>query len=113
MCVCVIICLSGIPYTPHGTSGHTSSLLVLQGMEGFQTAQKLDKLGMRGSNTCELIFEDCKVPGEREMANQQLYTLYRGIVYQCSLIFSKQSFDILSCIYYTCTKLGNWGKVRY
>lgn len=38
--------------------------LTLQGMSGFRTAQKLDKLGMRGSNTCELIFEDCKVPGE-------------------------------------------------
>ena len=32
-------------------------------MEGFSTGQKLDKLGMRGSNTGELIFEDCKVPG--------------------------------------------------
>ena len=34
-----------------------------QGMEGFSTAQKLDKLGMRGSSTSELVFEDCKVPG--------------------------------------------------
>lgn len=33
-------------------------------MPGFSTSKKLDKLGMRGSNTCELIFEDCKVPGE-------------------------------------------------
>lgn len=32
-------------------------------MEGFTQAEKLDKLGMRGSNTGELIFEDCKVPG--------------------------------------------------
>ena len=32
-------------------------------MEGFSTSPKLDKLGMRGSNTCELVFEDCKVPG--------------------------------------------------
>jgi isovaleryl-CoA dehydrogenase len=31
-------------------------------MKGFTTAQKLDKLGMRGSNTCELVFEDCEVP---------------------------------------------------
>jgi len=38
-------------------------LVFLKGMAGFSTAQKLDKLGMRGSNTCELIFEDCKVPG--------------------------------------------------
>ena len=34
-----------------------------QGMEGFSSGPKLDKLGMRGSNTGELIFEDCKVPG--------------------------------------------------
>lgn len=33
-------------------------------MPGFSTSKKLDKLGMRGSNTCELIFEDCKVPGK-------------------------------------------------
>jgi isovaleryl-CoA dehydrogenase len=36
----------------------------VKGMEGFSTAQKLDKMGMRGSNTCELVFEDCKVPGK-------------------------------------------------
>lgn len=33
-------------------------------MKGFSTAQKLDKLGMRSSNTCELVFEDCYVPKE-------------------------------------------------
>jgi isovaleryl-CoA dehydrogenase len=33
-------------------------------MKGFATAQKLDKLGMRGSNTCELVFADCEVPAE-------------------------------------------------
>ena len=33
-------------------------------MQGFRTAQKLDKLGMRGSDTCELIFENCEVPEE-------------------------------------------------
>ena len=33
-------------------------------MPGFSTSKKLDKLGMRGSNTCELVFEDCEVPGE-------------------------------------------------
>jgi isovaleryl-CoA dehydrogenase len=35
-----------------------------EGIKGFSTAQKLDKLGMRGSNTCELVFEDCEVPEE-------------------------------------------------
>ncbi len=46
-----------------GTSGITAFLIV-KGFAGFSTAQKLDKLGMRGSDTCELIFEDCHVPDE-------------------------------------------------
>src|SRR6185369_4276295 len=41
-----------------------TAFLVEKGMKGFRTAQKLDKLGMRGSNTCELVFEDCEVPAE-------------------------------------------------
>ena len=39
-----------------------TAFLVEKGFAGFSTAQKLDKLGMRGSNTCELVFEDCEVP---------------------------------------------------
>ena len=46
-----------------GTRGLTA-FLVEKGFPGFRTGQKLDKLGMRGSNTCELIFEDCEVPEE-------------------------------------------------
>lgn len=42
---------------PHGIT----AFIVEKGMKGFRTAQKLDKLGMRGSDTCELIFEDCEV----------------------------------------------------
>jgi isovaleryl-CoA dehydrogenase len=41
-----------------------SAFLIEKGMKGFTTAQKLDKLGMRGSNTCELVFDDCEVPAE-------------------------------------------------
>jgi len=41
-----------------------TAFLVEKGMPGFRTAQKLDKLGMRGSNTCELVFEDCEIPAE-------------------------------------------------
>jgi len=44
-----------------GAKGITA-FLVEKGMKGFSTAQKLDKLGMRGSNTCELVFEECEVP---------------------------------------------------
>jgi isovaleryl-CoA dehydrogenase len=43
-----------------GSKGITA-FLIERGMPGFSTAQKLDKLGMRGSDTCELIFEDCRV----------------------------------------------------
>jgi isovaleryl-CoA dehydrogenase len=41
-----------------------TAFLVEKGMAGFTTAQKLDKLGMRGSDTGELVFEDCEVPAE-------------------------------------------------
>ncbi|MDF2371273.1 MAG: isovaleryl-CoA dehydrogenase [Rhizobiaceae bacterium] len=44
-----------------GSRGITA-FLIERTMAGFSTAQKLDKLGMRGSNTCELVFEDCEVP---------------------------------------------------
>ena len=39
-----------------------TAFIVEKGMPGFSTAQKLDKLGMRGSNTCELVFENCRIP---------------------------------------------------
>ena len=41
-----------------------TAFLIEKGMKGFSTAQKLDKLGMRGSDTCELVFSDCEVPEE-------------------------------------------------
>jgi len=46
-----------------GPRGMTA-FLIEKGFKGFSTAQKLDKLGMRGSNTCELVFQDCEVPAE-------------------------------------------------
>ncbi len=41
-----------------------TAFLIEKGFKGFSTAQKLDKLGMRGSDTCELVFQDCEVPSE-------------------------------------------------
>lgn len=41
-----------------------TAFIIEKGYKGFSTAQKLDKLGMRGSNTCELVFQDCEVPEE-------------------------------------------------
>lgn len=46
-----------------GSKGITA-FIVEKKFAGFSTAQKLDKLGMRGSNTCELVFENCKIPAE-------------------------------------------------
>ena len=47
-----------------------TAFVVEKGMPGFSTAQKLDKLGMRGSNTCELVFEDCEVPAENVLGEE-------------------------------------------
>ena len=52
-----------------GSRGITA-FIVEKGMKGFSTAQKLDKLGMRGSNTCELVFEDCEVPEENVLGTE-------------------------------------------
>src|SRR2546422_8581864 len=46
-----------------------TAFIVEKGLEGFSTAQKLDKLGMRGSNTCELVFQDCEVPEENILSD--------------------------------------------
>ncbi|GAA5833365.1 hypothetical protein JCM9279_001504 [Rhodotorula babjevae] len=58
--------------TGEGSKGITT-FIVEKGFDGFSTAQKLDKLGMRGSNTCELVFEDCFIP-----SSQVLGKLNRG-----------------------------------
>ncbi len=49
---------------PAGGSKGITAFIVEKNFKGFSTAQKLDKLGMRGSNTCELVFNDCEVPEE-------------------------------------------------
>ncbi|MGK0336302.1 MAG: isovaleryl-CoA dehydrogenase [Candidatus Azotimanducaceae bacterium] len=52
-----------------GSRGMTA-FIVERGYGGFSQAQKLDKLGMRGSNTCELVFEDCEVPAENILGRE-------------------------------------------
>ena len=49
--------------TDPGAGKHgITAFIIEKGMKGFSTSSKLDKMGMRGSNTCELIFNDCEVP---------------------------------------------------
>ena len=52
-----------------GPKGITA-FVIEKGLKGFSTAQKLDKLGMRGSNTCELVFDNCEVPAENVLGNE-------------------------------------------
>jgi isovaleryl-CoA dehydrogenase len=58
-----------------------TAFLVERGTPGFSTAQKLDKLGMRGSNTCELVFQDCEIPAENVLGevDEGVYILMRGL----------------------------------
>src|SRR6202044_1759970 len=55
---------------PAAGSRGISAFIVERGSKGFSTAQKLDKFGMRGSSTCELVFDDCPVPASRLVGAQ-------------------------------------------
>ncbi|MBX3458275.1 MAG: isovaleryl-CoA dehydrogenase [Candidatus Paracaedibacteraceae bacterium] len=70
-----------------GSKGITA-FLVEKGYKGFSTAQKLDKLGMRGSNTCELVFEDCFVPEENILGelNRGVKVLMSGLDYERAVL---------------------------
>ncbi len=52
---------------PDGASRGITTFLIEKGFKGFSVSQKLDKMGMRGSDTAELVFEDCEVPEENVM----------------------------------------------
>merc|ERR1712004_581298 len=58
-----------------------TAFLIERGMEGFSSSPKLDKLGIRGSGTCELVFEDCKVPEANVLGqvNKGIYVLFSGL----------------------------------
>ncbi|MBU0860081.1 MAG: isovaleryl-CoA dehydrogenase [Alphaproteobacteria bacterium] len=66
-----------------GSKGITA-FIVEKGFKGFSTAQKLDKLGMRGSNTCELVFQDCEVPAENVLGEvgKGVRVLMSGLDYE-------------------------------
>ncbi|WP_339853519.1 isovaleryl-CoA dehydrogenase [uncultured Nisaea sp.] len=65
-----------------------TAFLVEKGFKGFSTAQKLDKLGMRGSNTCELVFEDCEIPEENVLGklNGGARVLMSGLDYERAVL---------------------------
>ena len=70
------------------TSESITAFIVEKGMKGFSTAQKLDKLGMRGSNTCELVFRDCEVPAENVLGEEGrgVKVLMSGLDYERAVL---------------------------
>lgn len=69
---------------PSGGSRVITAFIIERDFEGFSHAQKLDKLGMRGSNTCELVFQDCVVPKENVLGelNRGVEVLMSGLDYE-------------------------------
>ncbi|CAH1558888.1 MULTISPECIES: isovaleryl-CoA dehydrogenase [Vibrio harveyi group] len=69
---------------PSGGSRGITAFIIERDFEGFSHAQKLDKLGMRGSNTCELVFQDCVVPKENILGelNRGVEVLMSGLDYE-------------------------------
>jgi len=65
-----------------------TAFLIEKGFRGFSTAQKLDKLGMRGSNTCELVFRDCEVPDDNIVGGmgQGVNVLMSGLDYERAVL---------------------------
>jgi len=65
-----------------------TAFIIEKDFAGFSTAQKLDKLGMRGSNTCELVFENCEVPAENILGerNQGVRVLMSGLDYERTIL---------------------------
>lgn len=73
---------------PEAGSKGITAFIIEKGMPGFSTAQKLDKLGMRGSNTCELVFEDCEVPEENVLGEvgKGVRVLMSGLDYERTVL---------------------------
>ncbi|WP_200863421.1 isovaleryl-CoA dehydrogenase [Lutibaculum baratangense] len=69
---------------PEAGARGITALLIEKGMRGFSPGQKLDKLGMRGSNTCELVFENCEVPFANVLGeeNKGVRVLMSGLDYE-------------------------------
>ena len=73
---------------PNAGARGITAFLVEKSFPGFSTAQKLDKLGMRGSNTCELVFQDCEVPEENVLSTvgKGVNVLMSGLDYERAVL---------------------------
>ncbi|MBV8800096.1 MAG: isovaleryl-CoA dehydrogenase [Alphaproteobacteria bacterium] len=77
-----------------------TAFIIEKGMKGFKTAQKLDKLGMRGSDTSELIFEDCEVPEENVLGGEGngARVLMSGLDYERAVLAAGSIGIMQACI---------------
>ena len=82
-----------------GARGMTA-FIIEKGMKGFSTAQKLDKLGMRGSDTCELVFQDCEVPEENVLGamGRGVNVLMSGLDYERAVLAAGPLGIMQSCM---------------
>ena len=73
---------------PEAGARGITAFLIEKGFEGFSTSQKLDKLGMRGSPTGELVFQDCEVPEENVVGevNEGVHVLMSGLDYERAVL---------------------------
>ena len=73
---------------PDANQRGITAFIIEKGMKGFSTSPKLDKMGMRGSNTCELVFEDCEVPIENVLGskNKGVNVLMSGLDYERAVL---------------------------
>ena len=85
--------------TGEGSRGLTT-FLVEKGMKGFSVGQKIDKVGMRGSPTAELVFEDCEVPAENVIgaANDGVTVLMSGLDYERTVLAGIQLGIMQACL---------------
>jgi isovaleryl-CoA dehydrogenase len=77
-----------------------TAFLVEKGMKGFTTNTKLDKLGMRGSDTCELVFQDCEVPAENVLASvgKGVNVLMSGLDYERAVLAAGSLGIMQACL---------------
>jgi len=85
---------------PEKHSRGITAFIIEKGMKGFSTAQKLDKLGMRGSDTCELVFEDCEVPEENVLGdvNDGARVLMSGLDYERAVLAAGSLGIMQACL---------------
>ena len=85
---------------PDQGAGGITAFIVEKGMRGFSTGHKLDKLGMRGSHTGELVFRDCEVPAENVLGgvNQGVRVLMSGLDYERAVLAAGPIGIMQSCL---------------